>query len=213
MVTGPEGPANGTDATLETLPIGGQATLTARYLYQYLGGSDTSCDGVGIPNAPVRFSVTSGPNYPRFIDTVTGADGTATVQTSSEIPGNEAWLAQTNSFGCFCVTGRYARVIWTKAPTVLVAHPALLSLSPLTFYGAPSATLSRTSPSAALAGKVVTFSTGTTTLCQATTNASGVARCSGADGLLGAFVSGGYTATFAGDDRYLASSATAGLTG
>jgi hypothetical protein len=47
----------------------------------------------------------------------------------------------------------------------------------------------------------------------ATTNASGEARCSGAQGLLGAVVSGGYTATFAGDDQYLASSATAGLAG
>ena len=55
---------------------------------------------------------------------------------------------------------------------------------------------------APLAGKTVTFSAGNTVLCTATTDAGGVARCTGVVPLLSAILSLGYKATFAGDQLY-----------
>ena len=64
-----------------------------------------------------------------------------------------------------------------------------------------------TSSGAPLAGRAVTFTIGTTTLCTATTNAQGKAVC--ASGVLTgiqALLSGGYTVSFPGDNDYLPSS-------
>jgi hypothetical protein len=200
MTTGPQGPVNADTATLQTLPLGGQATVSARLI--------DDCTGAGLPGEPVKFFVDSGPNAGLGLDTVTDADGSATMGTSSGNAGEDAWLATHMSGSYNVTTERFARIIWTKLHTVLVAKPALLSLVVLHIYGPLSATLSRTSPSAPVAGKVIQFSAGGTPVCQATTNASGVATCSGG-GLLGLTLAGGYTATFAGDAYYAASSGSA----
>jgi hypothetical protein len=92
----------------------------------------------------------------------------------------------------------------TKAPTGLVAARAKTGLLSLTF----SATLTRTDNSAAISGKTIAFSVQGQRVCQATTDAAGVARCT----VIGiAIGSGSYTASFAGDADYLSSSGTASL--
>jgi streptogramin lyase len=88
-------------------------------------------------------------------------------------------------------------------PTTLVAHGYLPSLR-------PSATL--TAQGSPLAGKAITFTAGGQTICTATTNTSGLARCpTPLAGLLGVITAGGYRATFDGDGPYQASTDTAGL--
>jgi PKD repeat protein len=103
----------------------------------------------------------------------------------------------------------------SKAATALAASPALLQLQGLRLYlGNLNAKLTRSSTSAPIAGEVVRFFAGSTQVCQATTNSSGVASCGG---LLPTGVqvtlSLGYKAVFAGDSRYLGSSATGSLLG
>lgn len=91
-----------------------------------------------------------------------------------------------------------------KAPTTLTATP-LLRLP-----GRVRATL--TSMGAPLAGVAIKFSVGVTTLCSATTAATGSATCSPSlFGLIRALLAHGYTATFAGDADHNPSSAHAGL--
>jgi hypothetical protein len=99
------------------------------------------------------------------------------------------------------------RVTWTaRAATTLVAAPAQRSLLRITF----AATLTRTSDGAPVAVRTIAFSVAGHTLCQATTNASGVATCS-ITALTIIIGRATYTAAFAGDTAYLASSATGQL--
>jgi hypothetical protein len=74
-----------------------------------------------------------------------------------------------------------------------------------------SATLTRTDTGAALAGQTITFTTGSTKICTATTNSSGTASCSGAAATLAIMLNGGYTATYAGTTVYAPSSGHGGV--
>jgi hypothetical protein len=92
----------------------------------------------------------------------------------------------------------------TKAGTQLAAAPAKAGLLSLTF----SATLTRADNSAdGIAGKTIAFALNGKTVCQGTTNSSGVASCKVVSIALGG-APASYTASFAGDADYLASSAT-----
>jgi hypothetical protein len=83
-----------------------------------------------------------------------------------------------------------------STPTTLVAHPYLLGGGGLTLT--PSATL--TANGNPVAGEPVTFKAGNRTICTATTNASGLAKCTvPLAGLLSVLLSGGYDATYAGN--------------
>lgn len=202
LATGPGGPvsSNPPIATVQTLPIGGTATLRARLV----------CDGVeplvAEPGQTVRFYVYSGTHVGNQVLATTDSDGWATATITSNEPADDYWVAQYTGPGVFIVTSYFARVIWTLAPTMLTAKPALLSLGRLKLYGPPSATL--TSSNGPLAGKVISFSAGGAPLCTATTNAHGVATCSGAQ-FLPTLQAGGYTAAFAGDAQYGASTGSA----
>jgi hypothetical protein len=94
----------------------------------------------------------------------------------------------------------------SKVPTKLMAAPVRQGLLTLTFSG----TLTRATDGGAVADKTVAFSVSGYRVCQATTNTSGVASCT----ILGLAITLGpatYTASFAGDSQYLASSATGKL--
>jgi hypothetical protein len=95
-----------------------------------------------------------------------------------------------------------------RAPTALVAAPQLVLLPPGGVgLGNVSATLS--SVGQPIAGRRITFTTGGTQLCSATTVANGTASCQvSLLAELAVLLSNQYTATFAGDSQYLASSAT-----
>lgn len=97
----------------------------------------------------------------------------------------------------------FAFKTYVKQATNLVAHKAIRGALKITF----SATLTRFD-GAALAGKPVAFKVAGSTVCSASTNASGKASCSAAGLVIG---SGSYTATFAGDSDYLPASATGSL--
>jgi hypothetical protein len=91
----------------------------------------------------------------------------------------------------------------TAAPTVLVEHPTKVGLLGLT--RTVSATLTRASDGAPLAGRRVSFVVGGAVLCTATTDAHGTASCS----LFGLFLSLGrlsVTSTWAGDGSYVGTS-------
>jgi hypothetical protein len=89
-----------------------------------------------------------------------------------------------------------------KAPTKLSA--------PVLSLGWISAKLTRSDTRAAVAGETIAFSTGSTTLCSATTNTAGIATCSMSPANAVLALLFGYQANFAGDLNYLSSSASAG---
>jgi predicted outer membrane repeat protein len=94
------------------------------------------------------------------------------------------------------------------APTTLVAAPAKLGLLSVTF----SATLTRGEDGSAISGKTIVFSVQGNNECQATTNSSGVASCTLFPALVITLGPSSYTASFAGDATYHASSANGHLT-
>jgi hypothetical protein len=104
--------------------------------------------------------------------------------------------------------------IVNKAPTHLLAASAVATLNP---FALPlfqlSATLTSTVTGKPVPGKLVTMRAGGTVVCQAVTNASGTATCSGTGSVPTIVLNGGYTATFGGDGNYLPTSTSAGLIG
>jgi len=100
----------------------------------------------------------------------------------------------------------------TATPTTLTATPAVVGLSGLSLYLFNlNATLS--GASGPVAGQQITFMSGATELCTATTNADGTASCSATASLLSIVLSLGYTASYAGNTDYQSASASAGLVG
>jgi hypothetical protein len=140
------------------------------------------------------------------VSAVTDAAGWATATVGSDQVADDYWMREYSSPGPLMRTVYFAHVLWTRAPTVLTAKPALLSLVVLNLYGPLSATL--TSPNGPVAGRVIQFSAAGAPLCTATTDANGVATCSGVQ-FLQAVLADGYTAAFAGDAQYQASTGSA----
>jgi hypothetical protein len=91
-----------------------------------------------------------------------------------------------------------------KVATKLVAAPAKRSLLSIMF----SATLTRVSDAAPVAGRTIVFKVAGQTICSATTSSAGKVSCTVNAIVIG---SGSYSASFAGDGTYLPSSATAPL--
>jgi hypothetical protein len=102
-----------------------------------------------------------------------------------------------------------------RQATVLTAYPALLRLSWPTLIPIKTTEASALLVDAAtspVAGKVITFRAGATTLCSATTGADGVASCK-YHNVLAALLAGKTTATFDGDALHEGSTAAAPLIG
>jgi hypothetical protein len=83
-------------------------------------------------------------------------------------------------------------------PTTLTVRPALADLIPGAnlYLFTVSGTL--TTGGAPLAGQHISFSTGSTSICSATTDASGVATCSGSGAAVNIILGLGYNGSFAG---------------
>ena len=75
------------------------------------------------------------------------------------------------------------------------------------------ATLTHARTGAPVAGRRIVFSAGGSPVCSATTDAAGVARCSGLLALLGTVLGLGYDARFAGEPRFATASAHGALLG
>lgn len=103
-----------------------------------------------------------------------------------------------------------------QAMTSITATPAILRLSPTNLYAFTlNATLTFQATGAGIGGQTVTFTAesaiGSTTICTATTNSAGLASCSGLASAVQIILADGYTASFAGQGVYAASSTTAPL--
>jgi PKD repeat protein len=100
----------------------------------------------------------------------------------------------------------------SKAPTALAAPAGTVHTVSHTI--SVSATLTRTDTNTPLAGKLLFFGTGTTLVCAATTNASGVGACTGSVSPAVALnaPSAGYVVAFGGDGDTNAVSANGKLT-
>ncbi|MGQ0620177.1 MAG: Calx-beta domain-containing protein [Panacagrimonas sp.] len=190
-------------ATISLAP----ATATLPTLTQHCVTATTR-DSVGtaLSSIPLSFTVT-GVN-PTTGSATTNGTGTAPFCFTGVNAGTDSIKA---SFMSLMGT---ASVTWTKRNTVLKADPVpavivtqglqiLIRLS-------PRATLRDVATNAPIAGRTVNFTagtTGSTALCTAVTNASGVATCQATvANSLGAILSLGYTARFNGDTTYNPSS-------
>jgi hypothetical protein len=120
---------------------------------------------------------------------------TATYKGSASFLGSSNSLAQT--------VQRTGVVITADPAVVTVLGPA--NRLYLTFTARMT-----TSAGQPIAGRTLTFRTGTALVCSAVTNAEGVATCGGIQGALAA-VPNGYTASFAGDAVFSPGSAHGGL--
>jgi hypothetical protein len=191
-----------TSPLTQTHPFGDSATLSARL---------THCQNhIPIVGQPIEFGrFANNALGPVLASDITDANGEVSVNVTSTTIGTEQWWARYINGQLYVLPQDFTALNWTKAPTVLKANP-LIQLLNLTVLGKASATLTRTTPSGPVAGKVIQFSAGGRPICQATTNASGVAACSGAE-VVSILLAGSYTATFAGDSSYVASNGSAGL--
>jgi len=95
-------------------------------------------------------------------------------------------------------------------PTTLVAYPQVWLFRPSKSAGIGWVAATLSSGGNPVAGRDVDFSVGTRHVCSAITNASGLARCAVPNGILETIIVLGnyYSASFAGDGTYVASSAT-----
>ena len=175
--------------------IGGTATVTAGL-----------ADSAGAPCAGYRidFLVSDGAAITRV---TTDTNGKATFQFSRSAPAVVQVIALNDAF-----TPNYGgpvTVTW-KYPSTLVANPSVLRLSGLKLYLTLSAHLA--SPFGPLGGLPVTFAAAGKTVCVAPTNVNGDASCGGLiPGTLSSILGLGYTASYAGNTKFLPSSAAGAL--
>jgi hypothetical protein len=149
-------------------------------------------------------------------DAVPVDTNTGTASASLSVSGGTHTVAATYS-GTANFAGSFGEAFLriASAATKMTAIPALVQVSPLELeLFKLSATLTRESDGSPLWGSPVVFSAGSTVLCSTFTDESGVARCSVAFASaeeLALVLALGYTASFAGDDNFSPSSASAGL--
>ena len=167
------------------------ATLTRTSTGQGIGGEQLtiafggeSCSGTTTSSGTASCSVTP-------VDNPAGSP----YRITASFAGDPTYLSSSDAASLFTVR---------KAPTKLMAAPAKRSGFQISF----SATLTASDTATGLPGKTVTFSVHGQQLCHAMTNSSGVASCSVTGLVIGQST---YTATFAGDALYQASSTTATL--
>ncbi|MGQ0620999.1 MAG: choice-of-anchor Q domain-containing protein [Panacagrimonas sp.] len=162
----------------------------------------TMTDSIGtlLPGIPFAFAVT-GVN-PATGTVSTGASGTAQFCFNGPNGGTDNISA--SYLGVFGT----ASVSWTKRDTTLKADavPAVIVTQGLQILIRlrPKATLMDSTGNTPIAGRSVTFKAGNnSTLCTATTNASGVATCQATvPNTLRTVLGLGYTASFSGDTSY-----------
>lgn len=161
--------------------------------------------------------------------TVTFRDGTTTLATVPVSPGDGVVTASISrsdlDAGSHEIVAEYAgtpafagstsapvTVTIAKRPTHLEADAVLLRLSPLLGVNVGVLRATLTTSAGPLAGQTVVFSNGATTVCTATTDASGLASCNAPLAQwLALTLAGGFTAGYPGTANYAASSAHGGV--
>jgi hypothetical protein len=156
----------------------------------------------------LTFSVTDGPEH----GTLSGTAPDLTYTPSADFHGNDFFTFEAcdPSGGCdeAVVSINVSEV--EKLRTRLVAEPSVVRLDPQNFavWLNLRATLTRYDNGAPIAGRTIVFAfPGDDPLvCQAVTNADGVASCGGHEAVVNSVLQLGYQAKFAGDADYLATS-------
>ncbi|HXM57240.1 MAG TPA: N,N-dimethylformamidase beta subunit family domain-containing protein [Candidatus Dormibacteraeota bacterium] len=185
----------------------------------------TAAPSPSAPGQAVTFTATVSPVAPGAgtpTGTVTFRDGTTTLGTGplTVVSGTAQATFTTSALATasHSVTAVYGGGASFAASTSPAITQVVQRVTTRTVAGAfvlslltVSATLTRTDTGAALAGQTIKFTTGSTTICSATTNSSGAASCSGAGALLAITLNGGYTATYAGTTTYAPSSGHGGV--
>ena len=143
--------------------------------------------------------------------TIAGPPAATTAHTYATAGTFEAKLVVTDASGATSVAATKTVTV-AKAGTVLIADASVVTvkLFSLSITFKPVAHLKRKVGGAPIAGKTITFtSTLGTTICVATTDATGTASCSGMLSVLQTVL--GYNAKFAGDAAYTESTGAATL--
>lgn len=139
-------------------------------------------------------------------------DGKAICETNGLTPGTHQIEAAYSGDSNYAPSDGTLTQTVNRAPTRLTAQPAIASLNPPDLEVLNlSVTLVDAQNGQPLADKTVSMSAGSAQLCTATTNSNGTAACTATNGALAVLTNDGYTATFAGDTLYTASTATAEL--
>jgi hypothetical protein len=214
-----------------TALTGGGHSGTAISVTEPAGVTDqATLSGPGVPTAggTVTYSVYSNPACTNLVpgsesteNVVDGVAG-ASASVSLTVGGNYYWQAvysgDTDNAGSASTCGPTGEVETVYVPTQLVATPAVASVVEVGTPGVITAylfnlTATLTAEGHGVAGQTIVFKSGTTALCSAVTNGSGVAACTGSilPTALLTVLGLGYQAHFAANDFYLASSASAGL--
>jgi hypothetical protein len=155
----------------------------------------------GFVNGDTSSSLTPGPTC-------------STTATSASQPGTYPTSCSGASDPNYTISYVNGTLTINKAPTKLTVQQASTSSSVATESWTMSATLTNAGTGAAISGQTITFSYtagGSTTTCTATTNASGVATCTGSVTILSSDPST-YSASYAGNATYLSSSGSATIT-
>ena len=139
-------------------------------------------------------------------------DGGAPVATGSPLPGSVGShtiaVTATDADGQSSTPVSHGYTV-SKAPTRLIAAPQLVLVPPPHRASLSTVSATLTSGGQPVSGRTIAFSAGSTALCTAVTGATGTASCTvGLAGELHVLLTGGYTASFAGDGDYLPSTAS-----
>jgi len=149
-----------------------------------------------------------------FTDTETLSGGTATSKGhTATAAGTDYWVAtyngDTNNNSVTSGAATEPVSITSAAKTSLVASPQLDLRAPRLSVGLDRVSATLTSAGGPVAHETITFTVGKTTLCTATTNASGVATCTlTSKQEVAVLLANSYTATFTANGNYLGSTAS-----
>ena len=213
--------AGGVDVTVTT-PVGTSAVVAGdRYTFLQPAPTITGVSpGTGPAAGGTLIAISGNDLDGATVVTVGGVPATSfsvdsPTRISAVVPAEAAGtvdVAVTTSGGTSVHTAA-DQYTYTKDTTSLAATPLLLSLGSgaLSIHLHPQATLADTTTRLPVAGATVTFSVAGYALCTATTDAHGVASCTGLCPLTVILLAGSYTAAYAGDPSLAPASATAGL--
>jgi hypothetical protein len=173
------------------------------------GETESSCgfDQSQVPSADPRLGALQSNGGPTETQALAASSPAVDVVPQADCPAktDQRGFPRPDAGEAFCDLGAYEL---QDAPTVLRAAPQLV-LIPFGGVGLGRVSATLTSSGQPLAGHTISFTSGTTGLCSATTGANGTASCAlGPLAELSVLISNSYTASFAGDGGYLPSSAT-----
>jgi hypothetical protein len=163
----------------------------------------TSCTSTIDGGSPFSLPIQGHPSSVSGGGPLVGTVGTHTMTVTAESSQTGAGVGGVGGTEPATATASYTV---TKAPTLVSGASAKHSLLSISF----SATLTDKDTSTPVAGRTIAFSVQGNKVCQGTTNSSGTASCK-ANGIFLILGSATYTASFAGDSDYLASSSSGTL--